>query len=405
MHRCKEVLMAVFGRMLIAGLLVALPLCAGWGQSEDADPPLLTMLAYVPQEAAMTPSGWATVRFADYEALYVIEGITLLRELGDAELLLKSVPLAGMLGRLTAGPEALNYIFPSAGGMVDAVGFEWLLDVDRSLEFGDPPDLGLLLGGSFDPAAIGTALQSRGFTLRELHGVPVWHRLDDREISLAERNVADPFGGHLGAAARIAVFPDLLANARSWPLIDAVVSAAQGGGPSLADDAGYRALTEAVSRPGGVLLQALFFPGAALRYPGAAPPGEPEPTDLPGPLPAFSLAVLADRQEVGDQVHLIALVCRDEPTAQTAADALTMRLTAFHLPDHPNDPLVDRFGASLNASVVARPEDGVALAIVEARYPMPSERIDPVTGLFNTRGLLFRHWIIAILRRAFTPLW
>ncbi len=67
-------------------------------------------------------------------------------------------------------PEALTYLFVSAGRMADAVTFEWLLDVDRSLEFGDPSGVGLLLAGDFDAERIGEALESRGFSLAEIEG-------------------------------------------------------------------------------------------------------------------------------------------------------------------------------------------------------------------------------------------
>ena len=56
--------------------------------------------------------------------------------------------------------------------------------------------------------------------------MPIWHRLDDFAVSLPDREPADPFGGNIGAAARVARLPGMLANARSWPTIEAVVTAA-----------------------------------------------------------------------------------------------------------------------------------------------------------------------------------
>ncbi len=195
--------MAAGRRVLIVGLLIAV----SWGvlgaeQAANATSPLLEMLARVPSGAVSTDSGWALVRYADYEVLFAAEGATAFRELGDAELLLNTLPLGAMLSRFVTGPEALNHLFAGTGRMADLVGFEWLVDVDRSLEFGDPPDLGVLLGGAFAEEAIGTALQDRGFEYVEVQGIPVWHRFGDHEISLADRDPADPFGGHLGAASR-----------------------------------------------------------------------------------------------------------------------------------------------------------------------------------------------------------
>jgi hypothetical protein len=393
---------------LLLALLLALAPVAGVLAQEDLPPsPLLAMLALVPQDAVPAASGWATVRYTDYAALADSEGITLLRNFGNLDLLMTAVPLPAMLTRISAGPEALNYLFPSAGQMAGAVGFEWLLDVDRSLEFGDPPDPGLLLDGNLDAEAIGAALQARDFSQADVNGVMVWHRFDDSAVSIADRNTADPFGGHLGAAARIALLPDMLANARSWGLIEAIIGAAQDALPSLADDPAYRALAEAITAPDGLLIQALFFDGVALGAVAGDPtqPGLVMPAEDLGPLPPYALVALADRQEGNDQVHVIGLVCADAPTAEAAAEVLAGRITDFRLSTQPDEVLVERFGASITASVVEGPADGLAVALVEARYPLPSPRTDAETGRFTTGGLLYRTWVQAIMQRAFTPLW
>ncbi|MDD5265220.1 MAG: hypothetical protein PHU43_10370, partial [Candidatus Bipolaricaulis sp.] len=242
------------------------------------------------------------------------------------------------------------------------------------------------------------------FSLSTVNGVPVWHRFADGTISLAARDTVDPFGGHLGAASRVVLLPEMLANARSWPVVEAIISAAQGVQSSLADDPGYRALAEVISQPDGPLVQALFFTGTAFRLAGDPGQTASEPAVDFAPLPAFSLAVLADRQEGNDQVHLIGLICTDLPTAQTAAQVLATRVEAFHLPDRPDDGLVEQFGATVSFSAVERPQDSLAIAVVEVRYPLPSPRTDPETGHFNTGGLLYRAWVRAIMRREFTPL-
>lgn len=392
--------------LFLALLLMLLPGASALAQEDPPPPPLLAMLAGVPEDAVPADSGWATVRYTDYVALYEAEGITKLRDFGNLDLLMAAVPLPGMMIRLAAGPEALSYVFASAGQMGRTVGFEWLLDVDRSLEFGDPPSVGLLLGGDFDTAAIGAALQARDFSQADVSGVTVWHRFDDLAISVADRDPADPFGGHLGAAARIALLPDMLANARSWPLINGVIGAAQGELPSLADDPAYRALAGAIAAPDGLLIQALFFDGAALgAVPGdpASPGVTPPAADL-GPLLPYALAVLADRQEGNDQVHLIGLVYADAPTAQAAADVLAGRIADFRLSTRPEIVLAEEFGATVSASVVESAAEGLAVALVEVRYPLPAERTD-AGGRFLSAGQLYKLWVQAIMRREFTPLW
>lgn len=393
--------------LLIALLLALLPGASALAQDDPPSSPLLALLAGVPEDALPADSGWATVRYADYAALYEAEGIAALRDAGDLDALMNDVPLPGMLMRLIAGPEALNYLLTSTGQMAGAVGFEWLLDVDRSLEFGGPPDVGLLLSGDLDAAAIGAALQARDFSQADVSGVTVWHRFDDLAVSIADRDPADPFGGHLGAAARIALLPGALANARSWPLINSIIGAAQGAQPSLADDAAYRALAGAITAPDGLLIQALFFDGAALGAVAGDPAslGVALPAADLGPLPPYALAVLADRQEGNDQVHLIGLVYPDAPTAQAAAEVLAGRIADFRLSTRPDTVLAEELGATVSASVIESAADGLAVALIEARYPLPAERTDAETGRFISAGRLYSLWVQAIMRREFTPLW
>lgn len=393
------------GRMLVGVLSVVALAANSCAEDSAMGSQLQSMLRQVPLEIASLDSDWATVRFADFEALLESEGFSLLRALGSPDMLMNSVPLGAILARITAGPRALSYVLGSVGEMTDAVGFEWLVDVDRSLEFGDAPDFGVLLGGEFDTTLVSSALEGRGFELAEIEEVQVWHRFDDLSLSLAARNLADPFGGDLGAAARIALLPDTLANTRTWHLIEAIIGASQGARLSLADDPAYWALAEAISEPGGLLLQALFFSEAALKTLGDMMETGQQAIESDASLPKFSVAVLADRQEGDEQVHLIGLAYGDESTAQSAADVLAKRVEQFHQPDQPENVLASQFGATVSIRDVRRVGDGTAIAVVEARYPVPDERTNPETGLYNTRGPLLRAWVRAILYREFTPLW
>lgn len=382
---------------------------------QDRLPPLrlLVMLAQVPQEVALISGSWGTVRFVDYAALFHVEGIQPLRMLGSVDLLLTSAPLGRALGRLTAAtkPTGLYAFGSTEKKMTSSVGFEWLLDVDRSLEFGEPPRIGLVLDGRFDEEAIGAALQGRGFSLSVVDGVEVWHRFEDLTLNLQARDSFDPFGGALGAAARVAVLPEMLANARSWELIQVIIAASQGQKPSLADDAAYRALAEAITASEGFLVQALFFNPIDLRYVGdpLLPPETQRRLWLMAeeiePLPTFSLAVLADRQEGDDQVHLIGVVCADPSTAHVACDVLVRRVEVFHLLDRPEETLAEQYGAAIRGWVIEPSENGLAVVLVEARYPLPASRMEPGTERVIPGGPLYRAWVRAIMRREFVPLW
>ncbi len=385
-----------FGILILAALGVVV-----LGLPEAVGSHVVDLLAHVPEPVAHAETGWAVARYVDYEALFASEGLAELRRVGDVDILLTSVPLGPLMSRIAAPPEALKYVVVSAGRMTELVGFEWLLHVDRSLEFGEPPGVGLLLDGTFDPEAIGDALEPRGFHRRDCAGVDVWHRFEDWTVNPAARELADPFGGDLGAAARIALLPGALANGRGWGLVEAIIAASQGDLPSLADDPGFRALADAVSGPEGLLIQALFFPGKALRVRGEDWSDE----GFAEHLPSYRQAVLADRQEGASQVHVVGLVYEDMPTAYTAAEVLTRRLAAFAPVGRPEEPLAEELGATFSSWVCERSEDRVTLAVVEVRYPHPDPRFDPEVGAYPVAAPLYRAWVRAIVFRTFTPLW
>lgn len=383
----------------IVVLLVAAAPVSSQGNPPETSP-LLTDLALVP-DSLLTGNGWATVRYVDFEALFVAEGINELRLTADLPTLMKAVPLVGILSRVVVGPEALQSVFATADRMPQVVGFEWVADVNRALEYGAPPETALILAGTFDESAVAAALEDRGFEQAERSGVTIWHRLEDAEVNLQAREIADPFGGNLGMAARIAILPGHLANSRYWAMIEDIAATAQHEKGSMAENADYRALAEVVTASDGWLIQAMFFlPEDIGRWPAL----DSDPTASYGPLMPYTLAVMADRQEGNDQVHVIGLVYADTAQAQAAADEVAARISAFSLPQQPGEVLVERFGAQVTASVYESEDAGNAVAVVTVRYPLPAERIDPGTNQFIAAGRLYRAWMQAINQRAFSPL-
>jgi hypothetical protein len=402
MKRLGSMMLALV--LLVVGAVPAVAQDSG-GSSPEPPAPLLAMLGMVPDNELVQGQGWAAVRYADFQALYTAEGVEDMRANQGTQALLDNVPLPGMLSRLMAAPQALQYVFAQSAQMPQVVGFEWIASVDRSLEYGVPPQTPLILGGTFDANAISSALSARGFEETDVSSVPVWSRFDDGAISVKDVEPADPFGGQLGKAARIAILPGYLANSAYWDATKGIIAAAQGDQPSLADNPNYRALTDAITAPDGLLLQALFFDmadiGALPADPAAMMAGQgQDPTADYGPLMPYALAVLADRQEGQDQVHLIGLVYPDAAAAASAADEVARRITAFTLPQK-TDTLVDQYGAQVSSRVYTSDATGLAVAVVEVRYPLPADRIDASTGRFITGGLMYRNWAQAIMMRAF----
>jgi hypothetical protein len=400
-------------RLCLIGLVLVITLMgAGLATSqndENGQHPLLNLLSLVPDnEQAHTGAGWATIRYADFQALYISEDLETMRLRLNPNMLLNLAPLPAMMTRFQAGPQSMPFLLMGIQQMPDMVGFRWISDVNQSLEYGTPRNVATILAGSFDAEAVNRALEVRGFESTDVNGITVWHRFEDGEWDLEAREPADPFGGHLGMAARIAILPGYLANAGYWEMTEDMVAASSGEHPSLADDPDYRALAEAITDPDGLLIQALFFNLADVGSVDEDALAEVYDAvqNLAGdysPLMPYALAVLADRQEDNDQVHLIGLVYSDAAQAAAAAEEMASRISSFVAPGT-DEVAALQFNAQISAWVYDSETTGQAVAVVEARYPFPDERTDPETQFFNPGGLLYRAWVDALRQRGFYPL-
>jgi hypothetical protein len=285
-----------------------------------------------------------------------------------------------------------------------------------------PPDQVLVLAGDeglADPARLQAALQPRGFSLKQVGGVPVWHRFDDFKVNPRERNLADPFGGELGRAARIAVLPQMLVSAASWPTLEAVLAArdAEREG-AVALPTMLRAAVAAVEDYGGdgaLLVQAVALPLAAVVETPPVPGLMGNPDDAAawaeelqaklaapasGPvLPPFPVVVLADLQLGDEQVSVIALPYAGRETAEAAAEIVADRLHAWAIPGREaKGTVVSGVGGTIETATAAA--DAMTVALVAVRHSAGEAAADDE----EQQGVVFHTWMRSIYRREFSPL-
>jgi hypothetical protein len=366
--------------------------------------PLLDMLALVPDNADAHPSNGFSISYADYRALVQTSGIDI-PAAGTQFSALSSDAQAQyfrVFQRLSAGMQ-LDYLKTYLEGMQKSVGFDWF-SVGRALVYGTPPRLATILGGQFNADDVGQALKARNFESTTVDGVTIWSRFEDGKVNIKDIDRTDPFGGELGAAARIALLPGYIANSRFTDETNAIVSAFNKKSPSLAQSEDYRVLTQAITDPNkytGSLIQAQFaepalFEGAKLPANGTLP----TPPDLSGELPAYTLAVLADRQEGDTQVNLIAVVYADVATAQKGADELYKRIAGFNLRN-----MYTTWQVAVDQPYVYQDDKGRAVAVVSVHYPLPKPPdANGSNGPASTAGNVYRNWLLSIFRREFYPL-
>ncbi len=346
---------------------VALPASAQTGNADYDN--LIGMLANAP-DTTRVRGAQIIADYVDYRALESVAGapqpasVDDLGALGDREF----DAWAEAQSRVEFDPlsvanaipgEALARAVPTASSafrqLPEVMGVDWL-EIDRALAIGGSPARAILLGGGAgltDLGSIAPALEGRGFEIEQLGRTLVWHRFNDREIrtdaiesgSALGNRIGDPFGIQQGHAARIAVLPGVLAGSREWSMIDQVAGAAGGTVRSLADDGEIRAAAAAItdaSRYEGTLVRALFTRREFTAFSVSRNKLGPTADDaqraafaevlqgrLPGELPPYRLAVMADRQDGDDEIAIVALVYNSPEEAQAAASAVQSRVAAY----------------------------------------------------------------------------
>lgn len=374
-------------------------------QGSDPQPPFMALLAAVPREAA---AAQGVIAYADYNALVKARpGGYWPKDMAEFESVAQSddprhMVLMAALNGLSAGMSRLPQAFHDPG-MRETVGFEFFT-VQRSLEFGQPPALGDVLQGDFDPEAIGAALTARGFTEQPVQGVDgglLWCSADGcdagLQTNLGDSNPADPFGGQLGRKQPLAfVAPDTLLSSASDEMVEAMLASQQS-----PDDASilslpeYRAAAEAITAR-GALLQAVIAP-AALVFDEAAVSGVRA-------LPRYELVVFAHIRDEDDVLTLVGLVYPDEQLAAQATGALPLLFNEA-LSLRVNRPFAEmveeRGGAVSKGQSYVSPESGYAAALLEFRSPVEAPQPDPEAQLSAPRasGLIFRMFIESLYAR------
>lgn len=308
---------------------------------------------------------------------------------------------------ISVGNAAILQQYIHANDMLTATGIDFFT-IERALEFGTPPQNGVILSGQFDPKQIGDAFSKRGFVKGDLNGLTTWCSADGCEsgtkMSLTSREPADPFGGELGRKQPLVLADHYLFDAADYNVVQNMVSAYQKKTPSLADATDYRAALDALSSKEPVL-QALFIDPSMLTAASpnnAAPAVQTAVKKLIGsatPIPGYSLALFAHAADQTNQYALVALVFNSQADAQTAAGLISARIdqyTSLATRRPMRDLLKDR-GATLDQPTVTE-SGGKGVLLLTFRAPIEPSTPD-ANGHYTASGLLFRLFVDMVYRR------
>jgi hypothetical protein len=337
----------------------------------------------------------ASLGFVDFVALYATTGFQ--REgwrqrdrpaMEDQEKL-----MVDALKRIYTDLPYLPYILVGGEQWTSWLGFD-VTDVDWAVSVGEPPTRLLYLGLAEPPvAAIEAAFAARGAERSEHDGVTFFARGEEGRLDMKNRQPGYPFGGEIGQSERVALLPHALLGSSSTEL-----TAQAATGEALAGDAAAAALVHAAADAGegAALLQFTlladdFSPDYVKALLPAGSSIEEAKAKLeeqaPGPLPAFRLALFADRQTAAGEEALVALWYDDPAAAAVAAQTLPARLAVYQ-PAKRADPLQAVMMASVEARVIEAA--GGAIALLRLAPDAARWRADTPPGfIYRT---LMRSW-------------
>lgn len=382
-------------------LILALPTAA-----QEPQHPLAQMFAVIPQSGVSEPGSF--ISYVDNRAAFSQRGGSFSansREfsqlLGDDDA--RALWMANALRVASGMPDWTQYLMQIHPEAAELLGFEWF-DIDQSLYFGVPPTAGGILRGQFDPERVRAAFEARDFAAETIDGVKVlcWIEGCDQGlmVDVRSRNPANPFGGNLGRREPVALLPNLLLNSPAIEVVDAMIQAATGAAPSLLDDPDYVAVADLISELGAAdveLIQLHIYRQADI-VDFSVPESLAAVIDTLGPLPPYSIAVLADLQDGETQIALAALVYDAAAPAEQGADELTARITSFD----PRGEFAED-GVEVDVPLVYTSAAGDRFVAVAAlRYPDPPS--DPGDEPLIQSGRIFRRWLNGLLRREFYPI-
>ena len=300
-------------------VVVASPVAAQGGLEE----PLEDMLRYVPAEAVRSGG---LISYVDLRAVETarpgastpssFEAWQDWRETDEGAFDQWVKAYRGVIG----GAPQLMQAFPATGdSWPSVVGFDYF-DVDRLLSFGAPPTVGVIAAGRFDPAAISTAHEARGFSSTDQgNSMLICSEAgceDGLTTDLAGREPADPFGGFLGRKQPLVVTSDLLLSSATFDVVSSMQEAGDGTTDSVA---GMPEVGLALASLSGdaLLRQASIVPPDAIQ-------GSVE-AEAPA-LPAYDLLFFADTATADEQITHVVLVFESVDDARAAAEALPARI-------------------------------------------------------------------------------
>ena len=418
MHLSRRVLLLIILLLPLAGLATA---------QEDTTSPLFELLATVPN---MAPDNLSLIYYADV-------AVAERARMGNANMIttaaqFEQLDATGLdmvwfwgYPSSTALPSS-QYFMQGIPLYKEMMGFE-LFDIEQTLYFGNPPEVGYILKGNFDQDAIIEAYQARDYTLEEISGLPLLCGPagceNGTQIDFDRRNFGNLFGGELGLSEPAALADGLIFDSRILDRLNAIVDAYLGSDNNILANDAYAASARALSQT-GELRQAIFVPFnqlpsvadlATVLGPNVTDEqravieehlgrNDRDPSEM---LPLYEIMTLGDITLPDEGVsHAVVTMAYSNPGfAENAAEILQQRIDNF---DELQSLAIARSFAEVFANRGAQPlpvsvyndeETGYAIVIATWETPLVVGTQEDENGRLTMSGMTFRLLVDMIYRR------
>lgn len=393
--------------------------------AQDDASPLLEMLDLVPINLAILQEGNTQVFFADIAASIATRpGTPAFANLDEWE-----QADNGDIAYLSALPRTMaqfaDFLLPIIQDDGASTGLRFF-DIERTLYFGNPPRIGIILDGNFDVQAITDTLTGGNHEVAETSDsatllCSVAGCDDGQTIDFDTLNNANPFGGNLGRTEPLVVNEARIINSPDFATVQQIRAAERGDTPSLAQMPDIRALVEVAYEQGTVRQAAFFAPqpldvviGMLLGTEATEEQievvreqlGLDDPTAGLPPYILFMLANTADLDAMTDEAHVL-IAYGDEADAQDAAAKIAL---AFD-PDEgftslvarvPLYDLMSEVGDIREPQIVYHDSTDQYVVVFTLSSPLPQALDETMSGIGFQRllGMVFQRDISWLAIRA-----
>ncbi len=370
---------------------------------------LLELLNAVPDLLEVRES---FITFVDYRNVeQARKGAPFLKKFADLNNLpdpFGAIYMAAFRG-ISSGPDFQQYLFAVGEEWEETVGFDFM-DIDRALAFGTPPTNFDVLIGDFDLDAIAEAHTVRNYTSQPFGDMTIWCGGEvgcdgGTEVDIANRNLANPFGGDLGREKPFIISDTTIVSMSIEQGLILVEDAIADKLDSLADNPAYLASLTPINRDNIIIQGAFIHPSevildtASLVIDGDADAIEALMIESER-LPFYQLVTILDTATDEEQVVYVVLVYRDPDSAQIATEVVPERLNTMEslaIQRPIMELLAERGIDDIIAEVVIDEDNNRALAVFEFRAPL-ADNVEGDFGLVPS-SMIYRLFIDMVYQR------